>query len=306
MKNLLSIFSLCLILFTGCQKPGPIELVDETTPPQAIEIDTTTEQNGILNPINPEVDSGGYFASLGGRSYGQIIIGGARFDAGTEHHTVSIAQAIFFNQSLPLKRNGDTIGYHTIDVGEMRVDGLLLNKPRKRFLLSSIPFRDTIVGPQYVLYNRDGMGSRPFEYEGTKEYSWQATGTGTVSAFSLTMKSTPVIEVESPTTTEAITLTKNLLIKISGNVENITVFIRRKPMHTRDMNSKPILKFKVTKRGQGIIIPTAVLQSLPRAYDSFLFSFLVEKNTTTTLPGYSSKVLLNASYVHHVLYNVKR
>ncbi len=294
------------MLFAGCQKPGPIELIDETTPPQAIEIDTTSEQDSVLDANNPDVDSGGYFATLSGRAYGQIIIGGARFDAGTEHHTASIAQAIFFNQTQPLKRNGDTIGYHTIDVGEMRINGLALFKPWRRFLLSSIPLRDTLVGPQYVLYNKDGTGGRGFEYEANKQYTWTASGVGNVSAFTFALKSTPIIKVESPLSSEDISLTKNLSVKIAGDVENVTVFIRRKPTNARDLDSKPILKFKVAKRGQGVIIPTAILQSLPRAHDAFLFSFLVEKNTTTTVSGYPTKVLVNASYVHHIVYNVKR
>ncbi|MBI5217047.1 MAG: hypothetical protein HY960_14930 [Ignavibacteriae bacterium] len=306
MKNLLSILTICLILFTGCEKPGPIELVDESTPPQAIEIDTTSSKDEVLNPNNSEIDSGGYFATLSGRAYGQIIIGGARFDAGTEHHTASIAQAIFFNQTQPLIRNGDTIGYHTIDVGEMRINDLTLFKPWRRFLLSSIPLRDTLVGPQYILYNRDGVGGRGFEYESNKNYTWTASGVGNISPFSFTLKSTPVINVEAPLSGEVVSLTKNLMVKISGDVEFVTVFIRRKPSHPRDLDSKPILKFKVAKRGQGIIIPTAMLQSLPRAHDAFLFSFLVEKNTTTTISGYPTKVLVNASYVHHIVYNVKR
>jgi hypothetical protein len=304
-KIFLSVILLMSFLI-GCQKPGPIELIDETTPPQAIEIDTTSEQNPVLNPNPSEIDSGGYFATLSGRAYGQIIIGGARFDAGTEHHTASIAQAIFFNQTQPLSRNGDTIGYHTIDVGEMRINGLTLFKPWRRFLLSTIPLRDTLVGPQYVLYNKDGMGGRGFEYEANQNYTWTASGVGSVTPFSFTLKSTPVINVEAPLSSEVITLTKNLSLKVSGDVENITVFIRRKPKHARDLDSKPILKFKVTKRGQGIIIPTAILQSLPRAHDAFLFSFLVEKNTTTTISGYPTKVLVNASFVHHIVYNVKR
>jgi len=297
---------LLMFFFVGCQKPGPIELIDETTPPQAIEIDTTSEQNPVLNPNQSDVDSGGYFATLSGRAYGQIIIGGARFDAGTEHHTASIAQAIFFNQTQPLRRNGDTIGYHTIDVGEMRINGLTLFKPWRRFLLSAIPFRDTLVGPQYVLYNKDGVGGRGFEYESKKEYTWTASGVGSISPISFTLTSTPLIEVQSPAPTEVVSLTKNLLVKISGDVEFVTVFIRRKPMHARDLDSKPILKFKVAKRGQGVIIPTVMLQSLPRAHDAFLFSFLVEKNTTTTISGYPTKVLVNASYVHHIVYTVKR
>ncbi|MBI3189154.1 MAG: hypothetical protein HYZ33_00750 [Ignavibacteriales bacterium] len=306
MKTLFTILPICLILMFGCQKPGPIELIDETTPPQAIEIDTTSNKDEVLNPNNSEIDSGGYFATLSGRAYGQIIIGGARYDAGTEHHTASIAQAIFFNQTQPLKRNNDTIGYHTINVGEMRINGLELFKPWRRFLLSSVPLRDTLVGPQYVLYNKDGIGGRGFEYEASKNYTWTASGVGNISPFSFTLKSTPIINVEAPLSNEVVSLTKNLLVKISGNVEYVTVFIRRKPLHPRDLDSKPILKFKVAKRGQGIIIPTAMLQSLPRAQNAFLFSFLVEKNTTTTISGYPTKVLVNASYVHHVLFNVKR
>ncbi|TAK55131.1 MAG: hypothetical protein EPO24_12470 [Bacteroidetes bacterium] len=306
MKNFVITLVIACFLLSGCDKPGPIELVDSDTPARSIEIDTTGEDNGYLSSSNPEIDSSGYFITLGGRSLGLIMVAGALYDGVNEQHNASVAQAFFFNQQQPVIYQGDTVAFKIMNAGDLRVEGLLLARYQRRFIVTRVPFLDTLLGFQYGLYSKDGIGGRGFEYSGNRVFRWEGSGAIGFPAFKETLRTAPMIRVLAPLPNNEIERTKNLRVQIAGDAGEILIFIRRKPLVGSEFDQKPLLKLRAVKIGNGITIPSAVLRLLPKEHVSFLFSFQVETNRLKHINGYPSDVLLKSSYVHHVVFRVKQ
>ncbi|GEM_PF-2922654 len=293
-----------IAVLSGCNKPGPIELVDSTTSTNPVQIDTSTSSSGTI-VTSPDVDSSGMFSSVQSKAMGQILVAGARFDGIVEHHSASIAQLAFFNASAPIAPRHDTVAYLLQPVGDVRINGLLMARHLRRFQLS--PILDTTLGVEYILFSRDSIGGRGFQYAGNTTFQVTSEGTLLIPAFSESTVSVPVFSVIAPVAGTEIDPRKNIHFRLDSTAGEVTIFIRPMSSPNGAVNEKkPLLKLKSKRQGSGFTIPSSVLRMLPDQHRDYIFSFCVENNRIIQIPGYRNDVLFTTSYTHHIVLRIKR
>lgn len=304
-KSLPAILSvLAVIAFGGCQKPGPIEVIDPSLQSQSLELD-----NGILT--SPELfgitgaDSGRiypvsrFFAPDQPLNPSQFLVAGVRYDALLSHHEASLARAVIFDRSQRVIAGRDTV-YRTIDPGTVRLDGLALYQYPQRFAIRSTS-RDTLLGVQYALLSKDGVGGRGFRYSGTHFNQWESSGSQQLPPFSLTCVSAPELYVTAPTPRDVVAASQNLQVRWEGGSSSIRVIISSLQPAA---GPKPIFQMRVSSNRGGVVLPSAVLGILPRDQSSFLFSFISDSTVTTRISGYPDPVPLQTVFVHNLVLQV--
>ncbi len=153
MKNILTyltLFSLVLILF-GCDKPAPTELIDNVADEFEIEI-LTKDLNE--NYVTGGTDTSGITQDLTGIT-NLISVSGIKLTRGNKTNHFSLAQAMFFDKSKPVKySNGNILAYQTITPGTIKFNGL-----EARLEPFKVNYRDmgipkvAVLGEKYVLFN---------------------------------------------------------------------------------------------------------------------------------------------------------
>lgn len=295
---------LAALALGGCQNPGPIEVFDPSLESQSLEID-----NGILT--SPELfgitgaDSGGvypvsrYFAPNQALNPTQLLVAGVRYDALLSHHEASLARAVIFDRSQMVIAGSDTV-YRTIDAGTVRLDGLALYQYPQRFAIRNSS-RDTLLGLQYALLSKDGAGGRGFRYSGTHFYQWESSGSQQLPSFSLSCVSAPELYVTAPTPRDVVAASQNLHVRWEGGSSSIRVIISSLQ---QPASPKPIFQMRISPNRGGVVIPSTVLQILPREQSSFLFSFISDSTVVTHISGYSDPVPLETVFVHNLVLQV--
>ncbi len=307
MKTLLTYILFSIVIFAGCEKPGPIELVDTSTPSQSISIDTTGTGQQSLITSNPSVDSSGLFGATGGKAFGLMLVAGAHFDDVNEHHDASLAQLIFFDPLQPIIHNNDTVSYRLVNVGEVRINGLLLARVPQHFTISGISFFDTVIGLQYSLFSKDGIGGRGFQFNSNSQYVFRNLNTPGFPIFAETVFTPAMIRVISPQAGDVIDPSKNLRFQLQGNANEVSIIIRKRPLGNASIEQeKPLLRLKAKKKDDEIVIPSSLLRSLPRQTEKYIFSFQVDVTRKKRMVGFLSDVYLTGSYVHHLMLKIKQ
>lgn len=144
------------VSFTGCDKFGPTELIDNSGNSDNFEIEV------IGNEPDNEYYSNGYDTSgitTDFRLHSNLIsISGIKITRGDKNIDISSAQAIFADTSKPVfSPNGRLIGYNTTIPGIIR-----FNSEQARLVNFRIRFResgvliDTVLGMKYELFNSSG------------------------------------------------------------------------------------------------------------------------------------------------------
>jgi hypothetical protein len=297
---------LAVITLLGCQKPGPIEVIDPNLQAQALELD-----NGVLSPPELFGITGAEGTSVypitrllapnGLPNLTQFFVAGMRYDALLEHHEASLARVVLFDRSRRVMVGSDTL-YRTIDPGTVRLDGLTLYQYPQRYRPTGTA-RDTLLGVQYALLSLDGTGGRGFQYSGTHFYQWESSGSPQLGAFSLSTVSSPELHVTAPTPHDVIAPSQDLHVRWDGGSSNVRVVISS--IETTG-SPRPIFQAKVSVNHGGMVIPSSALAILPRDRSQFLFSFISDLTTTVVIPGYPDPVQLETVFVHNLVLRVSR
>ncbi len=165
MKNLLTITALflSLLLISGCDKPAPTELFD----------DSSEDEYEILNKnlddqyYNSGVDTSGLEQDLRGLT-NIISLSGIKITNDIGTFNLSLAQAIFFDRSKPIYYSDGTtlLAYETVTPGLMRFDNHLarIRSFKIRYRDLGVP-RDTVIGNRYVLWSGFGGTIDPFIFQ---------------------------------------------------------------------------------------------------------------------------------------------
>ena len=283
----------------GCQKPGPVELQD-TQGSQVLGIQAISDQNYT----EYEQDTTGLVASDKNQYLGQLIVSGVRYDVGNETHTVSTARAVFVDTNQPIVRNGRTLGYWSVGVGAVLIDGLPLFRTERviRYPVSG-GFSDTIAGWRYELLSKDGVGGRGFGYSPNHKYEWANIGSANVS-FNVQQQSARGIEVVRPTASDVVFLRQDLLVEWSGG-EDVVYLIINIPQGGR--GQIPVLRMQLRSDEKRVAIPTKVLQLLPINRSSkFMFSFISQRDEQIQVQGFTGNVLVHSASIHNILLSVQR
>jgi hypothetical protein len=293
-------------VIAGCQKPGPIEVVDPQLHSQSLELDNSTFSSPEFFGIEG-VDSGSVYPATrlspagNQMSTAQFLVTGVQYDALLEHHEASLARVIMFDRTQIIVIGTDTI-FRTIDAGRIRFDGLEMFKIPTKYYSHSAGF-DTVIGLQYMLLSKDGIGGRGFRYFGNHLYQWESSGSPQLSAFSINGISSRELHVTSPTPRDVIVASRNLPVMWEGGASAVHIIISNlQPGGT----PKPLFHMKVNTNRGSIIIPSTVLQILPKDRNAFLFSFISDLTTMTQISGYPGDVVLQTISIHNLVLQVAR
>lgn len=164
-KLFLHILVLLPLIYLGCDKPAPTELID----------DEGSSDNYELEIIGKEIDneyySNGYDTSgvtEDFRRFASIVyVSGIKLTRNNHTDRISVAQAIFFDKSRPVySPNGDTLGYNTFLPGIIKFDSITARISNLRvFYRENNTLIDTVLGKKYELFNLNrGSFGDPFNY----------------------------------------------------------------------------------------------------------------------------------------------
>jgi hypothetical protein len=149
-----------LLLISGCDKPAPTELFDDSSEDE-YEVLTKNLDDQYYNS---GVDTSGMVQDLRGLT-NIISVSGIKITNDNETFNLSLAQAIFFDRSKPVYYSDGTtlLAYETVTPGLMRFDNHLARIVpfRIRYRDLGVPM-DTVVGNRYVLWSGFGGTIDPF------------------------------------------------------------------------------------------------------------------------------------------------
>lgn len=127
MKNILIypvIFISGLILFS-CDKPAPTELISDT--PDNFEVEILTKDLDD-NYTTTGADTSGITQDLTGIT-NLISVSGIKFTSGNKTSNISLAQAMFFDKSKPVRySNGRILAYQTVTPGVIKFNSIEARK----------------------------------------------------------------------------------------------------------------------------------------------------------------------------------
>jgi hypothetical protein len=287
-----------ILASSGCQKPGPVDLVDTEAPSSDLFVlQTTTLPDGAFG--TEDIDSSRLFPPVQTRGFGQLLVGGSVFDGGTEHHEASLARAILFDRSAPVMINSDTVGYKTLNAGIVRIDDIPLFVGEKRLQAARLSL-DTLLGVQYSLVSTDGLGGRGFQFVGSHVYQWKASGAGGISPFTVDFTSPVAIHVDSPTPDQTVSLSHNLRVRWSGGASSVDILVSELQSGVR---ARILIRLHLNSNRGGTVIPSTVLQIL-RNRQKALFTFTSGSTSLTAAGGYPDQIVVTASWTHNVVFSL--
>ena len=163
MKNLLTITALflSLLLISGCDKPAPTELFDDSSED---EYEVLTK-NLADQYYNSGVDTSGLEQDLRGLT-NIISLSGIKITNENQTISLSLAQALFFDRSKPVfYSNGELLAYKTVTPGIIKFDNHLARTVNFHLRYRDRgAMRDTVLGKKYMLYSVDGNWPDPFRF----------------------------------------------------------------------------------------------------------------------------------------------
>lgn len=300
---LLSLFVLGVLV--GCHKQGPVELLDSGLGSQRLTVDTSPITFEPFDPLRP--DSLGFYLAYTKTYFGRMTLCASVLDAPGQHHTASLARAVFFDRSQPVVSNGVVVGYRTFDAGGVDIDTLPLQSVVTRVTGPALEF-DTI-GIQYNLLNKDSAGNggytdaKSFYVEGGREYVWHIRGSGAFLPDSVNVDLPPILRVTAPTAQDVIPVHENLAVRWVGGGSTVDILVSR---IRSDGEPTAVLLLSVPMNRGGAVVPAVLLEALPPDESYFLFTFSSERSSVVRLDGYPDDVLLREVTSHSLYMKISR
>ncbi len=288
---------LAIALISGCREQGPVALVGGG-PGGPIEV--------VAHPPQPMpglelggADSAGIMPLPPQKVAGHIIIAGARYDGPLETVEATLGRAILFDLGSPIQLGGDRMTFKTIDMGSVDLDGIPLFKIAKRVRL--MMGGDTLIGVQYVRYNRWDGG---FRYAGGVHYTWTATGGGSLPPFTTGITAPTKLLVQTPTPGTPVSAAEDLRVRWTGGGAAVHLVISN--AGDARIDSRPILHIRLGKNDGGAVVPARILKLLPSTRDRFVFTFFSEASRIESLDGFPDDVLVQALTSHSIMIRMTR
>lgn len=296
MKIAIRLIPLTIVALFACQERSPLELVDEESFNQ-LEVAVVSSDEFVVAG-EASVDSTSLLSRDEEEYPAAFSITAVTTENGTQRSTFSYARALLNDHRRPVTYMGRPIGFVGMDVGNLTVNGIEISKVVRRF---TVPAGPPITVDMGVYYRGLNIPVDP-----NTDFTFQATGTDTVSPFTAAVRIPDIISIVSPNPQQVVLASEDLRIEKAGAPAN---FLRLVISGFDDKSARvdrPLLLLKVANPGQSFKIPSKVLELLPvGTYDRFMFSLISFNRVTTTLPGYPDKVLLQAATVHNLVLPVR-
>jgi len=300
MKNLLTITALflSLLLISGCDKPAPTELFDDSSEDE-YEVLTKNLDDQYYNS---GVDTSGLEQDLRGLT-NIISVSGIKITSNNRTDRLSLAQAIFFDRSKPIYYSDGTtlLAYETVTPGLMRFDDHLARiRPFKIHYRDLGVARDTVVGNKYVLWS--GFG-------------------GTIDSFIFKYNSSvnvlfdpillPSISFDIPTPSE---INGNVFVRGSRGNRNLEAVLEWNGLGHRkitliigvkrknSIHTVPIYKIRTRDDGE-VIVPKRFFSELPlHNFDKLVITFI--RSYEGLEESGVNKLLVSTQSIHSIVIDI--
>lgn len=164
------VISTTAFILSSCDKPAPTQLIDDTNN----ELEVELLNKDLENPYLSGADTSGITQDLTGIT-NLISISGIKITNENRTSEFSLAQAMFFDKSIPIKySDGRILAYKAIIRGTIKFNGTEAHivPYRIRYREGGIP-KDTLIGNKYLLYNIFGGFPDPFYFNYNSNVSFE-------------------------------------------------------------------------------------------------------------------------------------
>lgn len=290
---------LAALFIAGCDKTDPTILEPDPVENDRVEIEVLTSDPE--SEISRGLDSTGTVEELT-RFANYIGVSGIKITDNSFTTKISIAQAMFFDRSLPIHdSNGKLIGYRARSLGEVRFNDVPANVvPLRIRIKDKTNFRDTLIGFQHLLYKGRGNHSDPFDFVYNSSINFRFH-----PFFSLP------VSFEIPTPKE---ITGNLLINRSNRNNKLQALIswNRSQLNTieiiigaRIRNKNiiiPLYRIKTPDDGN-LFVPQGLLESIPVDKFNKIIVSLIRKYEGQFDSG-ESDLFVRSQSIHSIIVDI--
>ncbi len=269
-------------LISGCDKPAPTELIVSSQ-----SQDDPVEYETIAKSPTDEIYSNG--ADTTGvsdnltRYSNVIVVSGTKISENSITTKISTAEAVFFDRAMPVRDNGNLIGYQTQLLGVVKFNGIkALTLPFKvKFRNAQSVIQDSSLGLFHLLYSGRTSLFHPFNYKYNSVVNFKLNPfIGKSTSFDIP---TPK-EISANLRVTGSKANNNLIAKLVWDAEDnntkIQIIISGK-LKGKD-NSIPLFKLKTRDDG-AFIIPEKILDAIPpNIFNKLIITLIRQYDKTVT------------------------
>jgi hypothetical protein len=263
MKNyFLYILILMILVYSGCDTPGPTELITDPIDADILEVEI------IGKELDNEFYSNGFDTSgvtEDIRTYASIVsVSGIKLTRDGRTDKISFAQTLLFDKSKPFKSPmGVILGYNTITPGIIKFNDIQarLANYRVRYREAGVLI-DTVLGKKYELFNINGRALNDpfiFPYNSSVSFLFDPFF-GQPSGFEIT---TPK-EITGNVKLLSLDLQNKFRAELNWDGEHVNNFsIIVGGVRNSNQQVFPFFRIKTGDDGS-LIIPYSILKNIPR------------------------------------------
>ena len=286
-------------VFFSCDKPAPTQLVDDTDNELEVEL---LNKNLDDQYVTSGTDTSGITQDLTGIT-NLISVSGVKITNKVRTSYLSLAQAMFFDKSKPIKySDGRILAYETITPGIIKFNGLeaRLDTFKIRYRDLDVP-KIAILGEKYVLYNLLWGMPDPFYFNYESSVSFQFSPFGPGESISFNIPTPP--EITGKVILTGRRIEKNLETVLKWNPSSskkISIIVGL--IRPNQLSSIPVYRMKTADDGE-LRIPGRYLNQLPlERFEKVVFTFV------RSFEGYhkngSNDLLVSSQSIHSIVIDI--
>ena len=301
MKKILiySFISASIFIFFSCDKPAPTQLVDDTNNELEVELLNKDLDDQFVTSGS---DTSGITQDLTGIT-NLISVSGIKITNKVRTSYLSLAQAMFFDKSKPIKySDGRILAFETVTPGMIKFNGLeaRLDTFKIRYRDLGVP-KIAILGQKYVLYNLLLGIPDPFYFNYQSNVSFQFHPFGPGESISFNIPTPP--EITGKVVLTGRRIEKNLEAVLRWNPsssERISIIVGL--IRPNQLSSIPVYRMKTADDGE-LRIPGRYLNQLPlEKFEKVVFTFV------RSYEGYhtngNNNLLASSQSIHSIVIDI--
>ncbi len=299
-----TILIVATLWIVGCQEKLPVELASEQRA-AALEVKVLPAIDSTLI-VDASVDTSGVLQTEEQAYPATLLVNGVKTDFGSYRSTFSYSRILLNDPNHPITdsvgKGVKVIGYLGLDIGNAKVNTVDLPKT-DRPLRTGLSFSPQFTaGKTYTLVDQDNIPIPNFTYTPGQRYQFVADGKKAVPTFAREIDSPDEITLLEPKAGSIHFRTEDLQLRWDGKRgQNLRLLISSFDARS-NVPVKPLLQVGIQEGSNSVIIPAKVMQSVRANNEGrYLISFISSNKVTTTVPGYSGNVLVQAASIHNVL-----
>ena len=300
MKNLLNITALflLLLLISGCDKPAPTELFDDSSEDEFEVLNKNLDDQYIISGV----DTSGLEQDLRGLA-NIISLSGIKISNDIGTINLSLAQAIFFDRSQPIFYSDGTtlLAYRTVTPGIIKFDNHFARTVdfhlRYRDEGSA---KDTILGKKYILYSGVGGWLDPFRFRYNSSVSFE---------FNPILFPPITFDIKTPRE-----ISGNVIMQGSRVNRNLQAILSWNGLHDKRVTivlgvikhglivSIPVYRIRTNDDGN-LVVPKRFLNELPlERFSKLVFTFI--RSLENYKDDGNNKLLVSAQSIHSIVIDI--